>query len=151
MQPLNHDAILFLERLVLRYMDAERSFTSVDIANQAKAAGHFARNRMVAEWLRCNAIKLAHAYSHLYNQTLIEVDSKADGHTLAYLYHHMHVDPDTYLDRDQNPKSYQQPDGGTVLHVIAAVTGQTPNPSTTTTGGKHHSNYQRRDAFGRFV
>ena len=99
----------FLENLVLDYMQSGGMFTSLDIANQAKVAGHRVRNYQVADWLRKNVIVLAHAGGYLYNQSLITVDSKAVGITLAYLYHHYQDDPDTYLDRDQNPKSFLKP------------------------------------------
>lgn len=84
-----------------------KSFTSLDIANSAKELGTRVRNREVAEWLRSNVITMAYERGVLFNQTLIRVDSKVDGWTLAYLYHHMNTDADEYLDRDQNPKSYQ--------------------------------------------
>jgi len=104
---LSSNTVAYIQQKVLAFMSSGISFTSVDIANQAKEAGHFARNRAVAEWLRSNAIPLAHKYSYLYNQTLIRVNSKADGQTLAYLYHEYNSDPDDYLSRDQNPKPYQ--------------------------------------------
>lgn len=150
---LDTNAIDFIESLVLRYMSSSQSFTSVDIANRAKEEGYYARNRWVAEWLRSNAIPLAHEFGHLYNQTLIRVQSKADGSTLAYLYHHMHANPDDYLDRDQNPKSYQAPgqkNAGYHPIPVPPKGGHFPG-SRSTTGGQHHSNQQWRDSRGRFI
>lgn len=142
MTQLDQNTIDFIERLVFRYMSANKSFTSVDIANAAKEEGYFARNRWVAEWLRSNAIPQAHTYGHLYNQTLIRVQSKADGSTLAYLYHHMHANPDDYLDRDQNPKSYQTPGQQNVGYQPVQVTGRQ--------GTSDHWKYQPRDQYGRW-
>ena len=97
----------FLYDLVINYMQGAKMFTSLDITNQAKDAGHRVRNYQVADWLRRNVIVLAQANSFLYNQSLITVDSKAAGTTLAYVYHHYQDDTDDYLDRDQNPKSFK--------------------------------------------
>lgn len=171
----------FIEDLVTEFMSKGRSFTSVDIANLAKDEGHYARNRMVAGWLRHNAIVLAHSYGYLYNQTLIEVDSKADGHTLAYLYHHMNVNADDYLDRDQNPKPYRTIPNTSVNNRTATLIADDDNAtrtvdalvhdvhqrslgvnksqqrgSFTTTGGGQHQTppanpNQQRDRFGRFA
>lgn len=180
MNQLSEDTQEFIEELVTDYMSRGRSFTSLDIANQTKEAGYFARNRMVADWLRHNAIVIAHSYGYLYNQTLIEVESKVDGHTLAYLYHHMNVDPDSYLDRDQNPKSYRSvPNTGVnnrtatlvaqeeddeakavdpvVQDVHQRSLGVTSRGSFSSTGGGQHRAApagvvnQPRDRFGRFA
>jgi hypothetical protein len=105
---LDTDALDYIEALVAAYMYSETSFTSLDVANRAKQNSHWARNNEVAKWLRSNAIRVAYECGCLYNQTLIRVDSKDAGNTLAYLYHHMNVDTDTYLDRDQNPQSMQK-------------------------------------------
>ena len=121
------------------------SFTSVDITQEARSQGLFARNRDVAEWLRRNLSQLSYEYSALYNSTLIEVNSERDGLTRAYLYHHMDISPATYLNRGDTSAGAK-----TVLHTIAAITGQTPNPSRSMSNGQHWSNRQRRDAFGRF-
>ena len=88
-------------------MRKRQSFTSLDITNWAKADGFRVRNYQVADWLRRNVIVEAHSMGYQYNQSLITVDSKADGITLAYLYHHYQVDADDYLDRDQNPQSFK--------------------------------------------
>ena len=96
----------FLTNLVVDYCVKKRSFTSLDIANIAKGAGHRIRNYQVAEWLRENVLPISHAHAALFNCTLITVDSKADGMTMAYVYHHYKVSADEYLDRDQNPKSF---------------------------------------------
>ncbi len=100
---LKENAVAFITDLVEDLMTAGEPFTSLDIANEAKKAGHFARNRWVAQWMRSNVIEISHQLSALYNQTLIEVDSAIDGPTWAYLYHHMHFDPADYQDRDQQP------------------------------------------------
>lgn len=105
---LDQTTIDFITSLVTRKMATNMPFTSLDIANPAKEAGYFARNREVAAWLRSNVIKIAYEHGLLYNQTLITVDSKEVGATLAYLYHHMNTDPDSYFDRDQNPKPYHR-------------------------------------------
>lgn len=103
---LDNKTINFMTNLIMReYFDKGNSFTSLDIANQAKEEGYVVRNIWVAEWLRSNVIRIAHEVGALYNQSLIRVDSKAAGITLAYLYHHWQTNPDTYLDRDQNPKN----------------------------------------------
>ena len=100
-----------IELFVADNMRRSVPFTSLDIANKAKEAGHVVRNREVAEWLRSNAIRIAHSFGYMYNQTLIRVDSKSAGMTYAYLYHQFQDDPDNYQNRDQNPKNpgYKQP------------------------------------------
>lgn len=145
---LGQTAINFIENLVGMKARVGESFTSLDIANAAKTAGYYARNRMVADWLRSNAIRITHSVGALYNQTLIKVQSKADGATLAYLYHDMNTDPDSYLDRDQNPKSYVNPP---VVTTIVSNPASYPGYGPVNTNGKHHSNFQRRDANGRFI
>jgi len=129
---LSFDDIRILSDLVSSYMDTGMSFTSLDITNIAKDEGCWVRNHWVAEWLRSNAINIAYAHGYLYNQTLIQVDSKRDGITLAYLYHHMDIDTDTYLDRDQNPKSMRR-------GPASASFGnqQTGGGFTTQDGGQH--------------
>ena len=79
------------------------SFTSLDITNKLKQEGVRLRNRDVAEMLRSMVIPVAHEYHCLYQCTLIRVDSKRDGPTWAYLWHHKNTSADDYLDRDQNP------------------------------------------------
>ena len=128
-QQLDSDTQQYLETLVLEYMSRSKPFTSLDIANQAKDAGYFARNHMVADWLRHNAIALSYSYSHLYNQTLIRVNSKEAGITLAYLYHHMNDNPDNYLDRDQNPKPYVPTQYDQLAGIRAAMTRSTTPPT----------------------
>lgn len=144
--------------MVLSYMRCGDSFTSVDIANRLKDEGEYVRNYLVAEWLRSNAIPTAYKYGHLYNQTLIRVNSKVDGMTLAYLYHHMNVDPDDYLDRDQNPKPYQTPQ--TIYSGPARVIDNSVPPVVTNTHvtlatkparcGHDGWRNQRRDSRGRW-
>jgi len=175
---LDNDDINYLEELVICFMHDRKSFTSLDITNHAKDAGYWVRNNWVAEWLRSNVIAIAHDHVYLYNQTLIDVDSKLEGMTLAYLYHHMNRDPDEYLDRDQNPQSIvprtrtrrvyvgntNAPQSGTFVG-----TSQTdPGDFTTQDGGTHnpgrdkkgrftsnnspsHWRGQRRDGKGRFI
>lgn len=147
------------ESIILGHMLDRKSFTSVDIANQLKEEGFYARNRMVAEWLRSNAIRVAHDYGLLYNQTLIRVSSKADGMTLAYLYHEHNVDADDYLNRDQNPKPYRQVSSSTPGRSAAPMPNR-PSPTTTvvtrtttTTRQSGHDGWksQPRDARGRWV
>lgn len=112
---LSDDTIDFIENLVSSKLYNETAFTSLDIANAAKDEGHWARNNEVGKWLRSNVIRIAYSQGCLFNQTLIRVDAKGVGPTLAYLYHHMNDDPDNYLDRDQNPKSCHRP--GTVTQL----------------------------------
>lgn len=112
-QPITQVTHMYLETLVLDYMLQGKMFTSLDIANQAKADGHQIRNCQVGNWLVENAIRIAKVNSHLYNQSLIRVDSRAVGMTLAYVYHHYIDDSDDYLDRDQNPKSFSVPQQST--------------------------------------
>ncbi len=172
--------IAFLTDLVEDYMTTGRAFTSLDIANAAKEAGHFARNRWVAAWLRTNAIEIAHDLTALYNQTLIEVHSSTAGYVLAYLYHHMDFDPDDYSARSQDPlqtttrRKQQQPvtvpvgkaaaiaaaivsgvDPVTAQHqqVVDRRTGgvtRTTNQSTTPQTKGIHRT-MGRDAYGRFI
>ena len=104
---MNTPIIQYLEKTVIYYMSNRKPFTSLDIANTAKEAGYQVRNRDVANWLRHSVIPLAYKNSYLYNQSLIRVDSKAAGMTLAYLYHHYEQDVDEYQDRDQNPKPFK--------------------------------------------
>lgn len=102
---LDNTTINYIISLIEDYFHQGKSFTSLDIANQTKAAGYFVRNRWISEWLRSNVSRLAYERGALFNSSLITVDSKADNITLAYLYHHFQTDPDSYLDRDQNPIS----------------------------------------------
>jgi len=175
---LNEDAVAFLTDLVEDLMTGGQPFTSLDIANEAKKAGHFARNRWVAAWLRSNVIEIAHQLAALYNQTLIEVDSSIAGTTLAYLYHHMHFDPDDYTARDQDPLQtvgqraaapqpatrvqavkVNVPDGtpDVVLNQhIQAVTGVTSVVPPTVPGAaraktSQTSSLPKRDQYGRFT
>ncbi len=106
MAKLEKDIKNYLKSSIIGYMENNMMFTSVDIANQAKDAGLRVRNYQVAEWLRKNAIVTAHSHAYLYDQRLITVDSKQIGMTLAYVYMPYNKDPDDYLDRDQNPKSF---------------------------------------------
>ena len=156
---LTQEALAHIEQLVEDYMRMGRPFTSLDIANTAKRNGFFARNRWVAEWLRSHAIQVAHDMGALYNQVLIEVDSKAEGQTLAYLYIHMNDDPDIYLDRDQNPISAPpqhraSPNDWQVRSSRPSGPGYTqstpttPGSFTTQGGGTHASG---RDSHGRFA
>lgn len=105
---LTPETIEYLEEILESRMHSGEPFTSVDIANEAKAAGYFVRNRWVAEWLRSNAIRVAHSIGALYNQSLINVNSKLDGPIMAYLYHPMDFDPDDYVTRSLNPTSPYQ-------------------------------------------
>jgi len=142
---LKDDAIDFIESLVSDNLYREIPFTSLDIANAAKDEGYWARNNEVGKWLRSNVIRIAYDQGCLYNQTLIRVDAKGVGPTLAYLYHHMNTDPDTYLDRDQNPKSCHKPvpvavtPGASFAQTLADITRrfglvkQTGDPSVTAT------------------
>ena len=177
---LDPNAIIFLTDLVEDLMNAGEPFTSLDIANEAKKAGHFARNRWVAQWLRSNAIEISHQLAALYNQTLIEVESTIDGPTWAYLYHHMHFDPADYQDRDQEPLQTVGPraaattpapavsvraikvdvPAGTPAPVvdqhIAAVTGVTGAqvtavPKTSAAPTTAAAPLPQRDSFGRFI
>lgn len=97
-----------VQTIVAGYLAQRRSFTSVDVCNEAKGQGYRVRNRVVSEWLRENFTKTAHKTGAQYNSTLVNVDSKADGFTQAYLYHHFEVDADDYMDRDQNPQSFRR-------------------------------------------
>lgn len=168
--PLDTNANEFLKETVEDFYRHGTPFTSLDIANLAKDAGHFARNRWVATWLRSNAIEVAHSVGALYNQTLIEVDSKIEGNTLAYLYHHMNFDPDDYLDRDQNPKSapgapvaqvfapagagaFSTQDGGTHSPGVVKQHQQavSDKAGTTTTPASPQTRGVQRDIYGRFT
>lgn len=165
---LSQNTINFIENLVISYLRDGGSFTSIDIANPAKNKGLFARNRQVAAWLRSNVIRIAHDHGWLYNQTLIRVQTK-QGMELAYLYHHMNVSPDSYLDRDQNPQAVAAVRQGTsrgssaFANVVNDILKQGPSTKTPVIQPKvqvsvnvsgsaktHHSNFQRRDSRGRF-
>ena len=104
---MDQQTVDFIDQLIANYMYTGKSFTSLDITNATKQHGYRVRNRAVADYLRSKVIRIAYSNGVLYNQSLIRVDSKAAGWTLAYLYHHMNTDVDSYLDRDQNPQSYQ--------------------------------------------
>ena len=155
---LSEDAIAYLTDLVEDCMTSGEPFTSLDIANAAKEAGHFARNRWVAAWLRSNVIEIAHQMTALYNQTLIEVRSATDGLTLAYLYHHMDFDPDDYRARSQDPvqtvgRKPQAPvtvgTGRAAAVAAAIITGtqtvrqQHQNVVDRQTGGVEHLHHHR--------
>lgn len=175
---LDEGAVAFLTDLVEDLMTDGAPFTSVDIANEAKKAGHFARNRWVAAWLRSNVIEIAHQLSALYNQTLIEVDSAIDGPVLAYLYHHKDFDTDDYSARAQDPLQtvgpraapvqspvrvqaikVNVPDGtpDVVLDQhIQAVSGATGAVTTTVPAAaraktSQTSSLPKRDQYGRFT
>ena len=143
------------------------SFTSLDIANELKDDGVRLRNREVAEMLRSMVLPIAHKYHCLYNITLIRVDSKADGPTWAYVYHHKNADPDSYMARDQNPKSVRQAleDEGITSDLIdiqrkarkraeqmkaAARAVLLSTVTTTEDDTQPHWKSQKRDSNGRF-
>lgn len=168
MDQLHQNAIDFIEDLVADKMNSNEAFTSLDIANEAKSNGFYARNRMVANWLRSNAIRISHENGHLYNQTLIRVDSKKDGMTLAYLYHDMNTPADSYLDRDQNPLPWRNratPASAPIQQQVSSgFLPSFPSPKTTqpfaplvnkfmtpkAQRGSHHCHTQKRDSKGRF-
>ena len=120
----------FLQDKVEEYMNTGTSFTSLDIANAAKEASYRVRNNEVANWLRTNAITISYDGGYLYNQSLIKVDSKDVGMTLAYCYHHYNQSSDDYLDRDQNPKSFMRMVTPVAKTDVSALIGLSP-----TTGG----------------
>lgn len=97
-----------IENLIITWMVAGKPFTSLDVTNELKQQGMQIRNRVVARYLRDNFLMLSSGRGLPYNATLINVDSKADGMTMAYLYHHMDTPADSYMDRDQNPQSWQK-------------------------------------------
>ena len=115
-----------LYELVTDFMRNGKMFTSLDITNLAKDDGIRVRNYQVADWMRKNVISLAHANSYQYNQSLIKVDSKSAGMTLAYLYHHYSSSTDTYLDRDQNPKPFVSSTPPVVLPKSSLPTNISP-------------------------
>ncbi|KKM81850.1 hypothetical protein LCGC14_1325700 [marine sediment metagenome] len=108
-----------LQDLVEEFMQSGVSFTSLDITNLAKDASYRVRNHEVANWLREKAISISYDGGYLYNQSLINVDSKAVGMTLAYCYHYYKDSSDDYLDRDQNPKSFMR-------RVVSPTSGLLP-------------------------
>ncbi len=132
--------------IVADFLSNRIPFTSVDITSDIRDQGLFAKHRDVAEWLRRNVIQLSYEMSALYNQTLIEVNSQRDGLTRAYLYHHMDFNPDDYRNRGEQPVSV-----GLTLSAVQQPSSYHSNNSTpAAAGGLHHSNYQKRDAGGRF-
>ena len=151
MSNLPQDVQDFLEQTVRDYMRQAGMFTSLDITNLAKDEGYRVRNHQVAEWLRCNAINIAANNSYMYNQSLITVDSHAVGVTKAYLYHHYMDDTDEYLDRDQNPKSFQSPTLpsyiGSPQHFMLSGRSQphTPAPAPTAVTQYFPSREKARD------
>lgn len=130
------------------------SFTSLDIANELKDDGVRLRNRDVAEMLRSMVLPIAHKYHCLYNITLIRVDSKDDGPTWAYVYHHKNNSADDYLARDQNPKSFKtQLDINPRLRsdYVKAVRQQVKTAvANAAAKSDPHWKSQKRDALGRF-
>lgn len=163
--------LAMLENTVVQMMNQHISFTSLDVANSMKTAGYQIRNREAADWLRRNVTTLSFTHGITYNATLITVQSKEVGPTSAYLYHHDSVNPDDYLDRDQNPR----PVPGGIPGPVGPVSPSDPSavssrpiptaaPATTVTvtvtaksGGAGaklgNENYkgQTRDRFGRFI
>ena len=125
-------------------------FTSLDITNQAKKSGLRIRNYQVADWMRRNVIAIAHDQGSMYNQQLITVDSKAAGMTLAYLYLPNWESSSNYLDRDQNPKSYNTKPNNKKSKISkrdAGVKSQTIKAGSTGDFWKT----QKRDAKGRWI
>lgn len=152
---------------VKEYMMNGKSFTSVDITNDLKDDGVRIRNREVADMLRSLAIPIAHKYNCLYHLSLIRVDSNVDGPTWAYLYHHQTANPDDYLARDQNPKSFQtrqeiideSQDNGAAQAILdmlkqkeAAVRSRANVDVASRTSATHNEHWkkQKRDSLGRF-
>lgn len=170
---LSDNAIAYLTDIVEEYMTSGEPFTSLDIANAAKDAGHFARNQWVAAWLRSNAIEISHQLTAMYNQTLIEVNSSAVGMTYAYLYHHMDFDPDDYAARSQVPlqtvghrsQPVKVPVGRAAAAAAAIIQGtqtvgqqhqsvvdrQTGGVTTTHNQSTPQRRAVQRDAYGRFT
>lgn len=137
-----------LRETVSRYLADYVPFTSVDIVNDVRSEGYFLRHGDAAEWLRRNVIQLSYEQGALYNQTLIEVNSERDGLTRAYLYHHMNDNPDSYQNRGTAPSVSPFT---AALAAVGVQAYQSRNNTPVSTGGAHHSNFQKRDRYGRFV
>lgn len=87
-----------VQEKVVEYINDERLFTSVDIANAVKREGLWVRNREVRDWLRENFGDKAIFKN--YTSTQITV---CNGSSAATLYHPEDVDADAYIETDQQP------------------------------------------------
>lgn len=145
-----------IEAAVVGKMCAGESFTSVDIANALKQDGMRIRNREVASWLRTNVLVLAQQNGLLYDVNLISVDSKRDGFTQTYLYHHMNTPASSYMDRDQNPQSWKRPHQNDVRRSVSDFTRITRTLTealevSKAAADEPHWKKQKRDAQGRWI
>ena len=66
-----------------KFVDENKSFTSVDVSNQIKESGKWIKNSHVAKWLRKNVSKIWDSYS----TEIIAVFTSSGKSTKAILYH----------------------------------------------------------------
>jgi hypothetical protein len=83
---------------IQEFVDSNKMFTSVDIANAVKLEGLWVRNRHVRDWVisHFNDKEIFHDY-------VVSQIHVCGGSSLATLYHPGLSDPNDYLDRDQKP------------------------------------------------
>lgn len=97
----NTQLINVVETVVLARMQAQESFTALDISNALKAEKYPFRHREVAEVVREIYESGAMTPFH-YQRSLITVLIEGGAKTAeAYLYHHNSVDANDYIARDQ--------------------------------------------------
>ena len=83
------------------FVNQNKSFTSVDIANAIKESGTWVKNSHVANWLRKNVKKLWSNYA----TTVIDVTTKSGDDVEAILYLEQSSDSSDYLQRNQQTMS----------------------------------------------
>lgn len=83
---------------VTEFIQGEKMFTSVDVANAVKNEGLWVRNRDVRDWLQENFTD-----KNLFGDYVISQIHVCNGSSFASLYHPGLIDPNDYVDRNQRP------------------------------------------------
>lgn len=106
-----------------QFADDFTPFTSLDISNAIKVAGHSYRHREVANVVRELFFQDRHIQSHEYIKTNIVVRLPNGRSAMAFLYHHETTDPNEYVNRSQvsiTPPVAQQTEEEETAPVAAA-------------------------------
>ena len=90
-----------VEEIIDGFVDEFKPFTSLDISNAVKSAGHPFRHREVAAIVRDLWFYSNYLSNHEYDKTNIVVRLSNGRSATAYLYHHETVDPGEYVSRSQ--------------------------------------------------
>ena len=86
-----------VQEKVIEFINDEKLFTSVDIANAVKRDGLWVRNREVRDWLRENFSNKTIFKNYTTTQIMV-----CKGSSAATLYHPDNVDANAYLETDQH-------------------------------------------------